>query len=225
MRSRYLRDPDIVQAGLVTLLVFVLSGGVVWLGYLWHVCAIALRSPLQPPQHMTVLVFGRRLEHERPDVDYEARLARALSLAQRRWTARVLLLGGARGDGTTEAAAGHRWLLEHALPACVQVQLEQDSADSLENLKHARILLRAADPDGALPPVALVSSRYHLARCQLLARRLGFDGTLIAAEPRFPARPSLWALLLLESGYVMLTDLGLRWADLVGNRRMSARVS
>lgn len=225
LRSRYLRDPDIVQAGLVTALVFVLSGGLVWLGYLWHVCRIARRSPLQPPQRMIVLVFGRRLEHGLPDVDYEARLSRTLSLARQQLTDRVLLLGGARGDGPSEAAAGQRWLLDHALPASVQVQLEQDSADSLENLKHARMLLRAADPHGALPPVALVSSRYHLARCRLLARRLGLDVTPIAAEPHFPRRPALWALLLLESGYVMLTDLGLRWAHLIGNRRMSERIS
>ena len=73
--------------------------------------------------------------------------------------------------------------------------------------------------------MALVTSRYHLARCLLLARRLGFDALPIAAEPALPRQWRYAGLLLVEASYLMWIDLGLRWATLIGHRRMSSRIS
>ena len=109
------------------------------------------------------------------------------------------------------------------LPTGVLLELEQDSIDSLENLRHARTLLQASA--AALPPVALVTSRYHLARCLMLAQRLGFDGLPVGAEPSLPSDPRYLVRMVLESGYVMCMDLGLRWASLLGLRRMADRIS
>nr|WP_244754278.1 YdcF family protein [Rhodanobacter sp. B2A1Ga4] len=207
------------------MLALVLSAGLVWLGYLIHVCRIALRSPLAPPRRMVTLVFGRRLVRDAPEHDYQQRLRRALTLAEQRQTGHLLLLGGCSGGQCSEAAAGHAWLRLHGLPGEVQVELEQESVDSLENLRHARRLLLTEAGDAGLPPVALVTSRYHLARCLLLARRLGFDGTPVAAEPALPRQGRYLGLLLLEASYLMWIDLGLRWAQLIGHRRMVARIS
>ncbi|HEY8683600.1 MAG TPA: YdcF family protein, partial [Rhodanobacter sp.] len=170
-------------------------------------------------------VLGRRLEHGAPEHDYQLRLRRVLILAQQQRTDHVLLLGGRSGSECSEAAAGHAWLQQHGMPAGVRVELEQDSIDSLENLRHARRLLQAQAGDQALPPVALVTSRYHLARCLLLARRLGFSSLPIAAEPELPRHAHYLGLLLIEASYLMWTDLGLRWAQLIGNQRMRARIS
>ena len=222
---RYLRDRDVQHAALVTLLALVLSAGMVWLGYLIHVCRVAMRSPLAPPRRMVTLVFGRRLDRDVPEHDYQQRLRRALSLAEQRQTDHLLLLGGCSGGQCSEAAAGYAWLRQHGLPGEVWVELEQDSVDSLENLRHARRLLLAEAGDAGLPPVALVTSRYHLARCLLLARRLGFDGLPVAAEPALPRQRRYLGLLLLEASYLMWIDLGLRWAQLIGHRRMAARIS
>lgn len=222
---RYLRDPDVLRAGLVSLLVLLLSGGLVWLAYLIHVCRIAARSPLLPPRRMVTLVFGRRLERDQPGLDYRLRLQRVLSLAQVAGIDHLLVLGGCSDGQRSEAAAGHAWLLQHGLPQQVRVEMEQDSTDSLENLRHARSLLQAAADHDALPTVALVTSRYHLARCLLLARRLGFEGVPVAAEATFPLRPGYLGQLLIEASYVMWIDLGVRWAVLIGNQRMVARVS
>lgn len=222
---RYLRDRDVQHAALVTVLALMLSAGLVWLGYLIHVCRIAARSPLAPPRRMVALVFGRRLERDKPEHDYRQRLRRALALAEQQQTGHLLLLGGRSGGQRSEAAAGQAWLRQHGLPATVRLELEQDSVDSLENLRHARRLLLAEAGDAGLPPVALVTSRYHLARCLLLARRLGFDGTPVAAEPALPRHRRYLGLLLVEASYLMWTDLGLRWAQLIGHRRMRARIS
>ena len=222
---RYLRDHDILHAGVVTVLAVLLSGGLVWLGYLIHVCRVAARSPLAPPRRMTALVFGRRLENDVPEHDYQLRLRRVLTLAQQGKTDHVLLLGGGSGGQCSEAAAGHAWLQQHGLSTSVRVELEPDSIDSLENLRQARQLLQAQTDGAELPPVALITSRYHLARCLLLARRLGLDVVPIAAEPAIPWHGRYLGLLLIESGFLMWTDLGLRWAQLIGLRRMHERIS
>ncbi len=215
-----------LHAAVVTLLVFLLSLGLVWIGYLVHVCRMAARSPLAPAQPMTTLVFGRRLVRDAPEKDYQQRLWRVLALMRSRATERVLLLGG-RSEGSliSEAEAGRAWLAQHELPAGVVVQLEQASVDSLENLRHARSLLQEDGPvTRVLPPVALVTSRYHLARCQLLARRLGFQSVPIAAEPALVLNRRYVIRLLAESGYLMWIDIGLRWATFIGHRRITARV-
>lgn len=221
---RYLRDRDVLHAALVTVLALLLSGGLVWLAYLIHVCRVAARSPLVPPRRMIALVFGRRLEHDAPEHEYRQRLQRALSLSRAGQTGHLLLLGGCSGSRRSEAAAGYVWLRQHDLPAGTRVELEQDSVDSLENLRHARSLLQA-QTGGGLPPVALVTSRYHLARCLMLARRLGFTAVPIAAETVLPRDRRYLGRLLLEAGYLMWIDLGLRWAGLIGHRRMVARTS
>lgn len=220
---RYLLDRDVRQAGLVSLLVFLLSGGLVWLAYVIHVVRVAARSPLAPPRRMVTLVFGQRLRHDQPAADYCRRLQRALALARAECTDHLLLLGG-RGDGQcSEAAAGQAWLRQHDVPEQLRLELEEESTDSLENLRHARQLLQAQA--GETPPVALVSSRYHLARCMLLARRLGMVAVPVAAEDVLPRHPRYLLQLLGEASYLMWIDVGLRWAGLIGNQRMAARIS
>ncbi|HET6553014.1 MAG TPA: YdcF family protein [Dyella sp.] len=223
---RYLSDRDVLHAAVVTLVAIVLSLGLVWVGYLIHVWHVAARSPLTLPRPMTVLVFGRRLVQDQPESDYQQRLGRALALMRASLTDHVLLLGGRSGGSLSEAAAGRAWLDDHELPPGVLLQLEQASVDSLENLRHARSLLQEYGPVArVLPPVALVSSRYHLARCQLLARRLGFECVPVAAEPLLEINRRYIIRLLAESGYLMWIDLGARWGRLIGHRRITARLS
>jgi uncharacterized SAM-binding protein YcdF (DUF218 family) len=221
---RYLGDRDVQYAALGTLLAVLLSAGMVWLGYLIHVCRVAVRSPLVVPRRMVVLVFGYQLHDGLPQCDYRWRLRRLLKMARAQKVERVLLLGGCNSGTRSEAAAGYEWLQRHGLSADVRVELEQESIDSLENLRQARMLLRTQVPDAQLPPVALVSSRYHLARCQLLARYLGFSCVTIAAEPVLPRRARYVAALLLEATYLMWIDVGMRWAQLTGRQRLRSRL-
>lgn len=222
---RYLRDRDVLHAAAVTLILLVLSLGLLWLAYLLYVWRVAAASPRQPSRRMVVLVFGRRLVDDRPEHDYRQRLERARQLQQQGLAEQLMLLGGRSGGRLSEAQAGLDWLRGQGLAPGCPVQLEQASIDSLENLRHARSLLRG-ESDGAavLPPVALVTSRYHLARCLLLAGKLGFVAEPVAAESRLPCSWRYARLLLLEAGYVMWIDIGLRWARLIGHRRISARI-
>ena len=131
-----------------------------------------------------------------------------------------LLLGGASSTGVSEAAAGLQWLRMRGLPAAVDVTLEQASTDSLENLRHARALLGVP-----LPRVTLISSRYHLARCLVLARALGFPAQACAAEPRLHWSAAVMRRMALEAGYLMWLQTAAAWARLIGNPHMLARMT
>ncbi|HVI56577.1 MAG TPA: YdcF family protein [Luteibacter sp.] len=221
---RYLSDRDILLAALVTTIVFVGSLGLIYVAHAVGVWRLARHSPVTPPRRGTMLVFGRRLVDDRPEHDFIGRLTRAGNNARSGHADRVLLLGGMSGGSISEAEAGRRWLVEKGWPDDVPLLLEQISIDSLENLRHARELLRHdAGPD--LPAVNLVTSRYHLARCMYLARRLGFDASPIGAEARLPLDRRYVLRMLMEAGYLMWIDTGMRWAALIGNHRMAARIS
>ncbi|MFQ6313112.1 ElyC/SanA/YdcF family protein [Lysobacter capsici] len=101
------------------------------------------------------------------------------------------------------------------------LRLEQDSRDTLQNLRNARIVLG----DGMRSRVTLLSSRYHLARCAWFARHLGYDWELCAAEPRLELGPRMLLRLAGEAAYVCMSDIGARWAKLTGNRRMLSRLT
>lgn len=221
---RYLSDRDILVAAMVTAIVCVGTLGLLYVAHLARVCWLARQSPARAGERRALLIFGRRLVGDVPEGDFIQRLARGRTSALEGNAERVLLLGGYSGGSVSEAEAGERWLLAEGWPASIPLELEQVSIDSLENLRHARVLLRD-DDDAPLPPVWLVTSRYHLARCLYLARRLGFDAEPLAAEDRLPLKRRYVLRLLMEAGYLMWIDTGMRWAALTGNRRMSTRIS
>jgi len=222
---RHARDRDLIHVAAVAAVAVTASLGLVWLVYAAYVWRIAWASPLAPPDCRDLLVFGRRLAGDRPERDFRLRLERALVLVGQGRVRRLFLLGGRSGGRVSEAAAGAAWLREHGLPPEVIPRLEQASTDSLDNLRHARSLLREEGADRALPPVGLVTSRYHLPRCLLLARWLGFEsGVAVAAEERFQLDGRYAFRLIVEAAYVMWIDLGLRWARLTGQERLLMRV-
>jgi len=220
---RYLGDGDVLVAAGVTLLALVGSLGLLYVAHFVRVWRVATLSPVRSRAPQTLLVFGRKLVGGQLEADFISRLDRARVQARDGLAPHVLLLGG-RSDGgpISEAEAGRRWLQDGGWPAEVPLTLEQESIDSLENLRHARDILRC---DAGLPSVALVTSRYHLARCLYLARRLAFDATPVAAEAAFPGGARYIRRMALEAGYLMWIDMGFRWARLTGNQRVVGRLS
>ena len=210
-RRRLLRDLDALHALAVALVVFVGTGGLAYLAYVWHVWRVARRAVTQA--RGTVLLFGKHCPGGVPDVDFDARLKRVQALAERGEVSRVLLLGG--GDHPSEAEVAARALHARGWPASVPLVLEDQSRDTLENLRHARRLLGDAGET-----VWLLSNRYHLARCSLLADGVGLRHALCAAEERARFR----AVVLLEGALLMWIDIGRRWAALIRHERMAAKL-
>lgn len=221
---RYLGDRDILAAAVVTLIAVIGTLGLLYLAHVVRTWRLARHAPVRAGHRGTLLVFGRRLVDGRPEADFVSRLERARRNALDGRADRVLLLGGSGDGGISEAEAGRRWLREGDWPAGVPLALEQTSVDSLENLRHARELLRENDGD-PLPPVWLVTSRYHLARCMYLAGRLGFTACPLAAEDVFRLDRRYVVRIAMEAGYLMWIDTGLRWAAWTGNRRVLSRVT
>ena len=215
-------DLDVLHSGAVTAAVCLFSGGLVYLGYLLHVLWVARSAPSRPERGDCVLLFGKHAPHGRIDRDFDARLERAVSLWRARAPGTLGLLGGGAANEPSEAEIARRELLARGIDAGVALQLEAQSRDTLQNLRNARDLLR----DGAASVrVTLLSNRYHLARCALFARQLGFDWELCAAESRFSWTPRTLLRIAGEAGYVCWSDIGTRWARLIGHRRMLARVT
>ena len=135
---------------------------------------------------------------------------------------RMVLLGGGPDGQPTEAEVARAALIDRAAVDESVLHLERASRDTLQNLRNAREVLRAAAHQG---PVVLLTSRYHLARCGQFARQLGIEAELCAAEPRLTLTPrTLWRLAG-EAGYLCLLDIGTRWARLIRSRRMLERVT
>jgi vancomycin permeability regulator SanA len=220
-RLSLLADRDALHSLAVAALACVASLGVVYLGYLAHVFRIARRAPCEPACGETVLLFGKHAPGGRPDPDFQARLWRAATLWRERPPRSMLLLGGGPAGAPSEARLAREHLLLLGVPSDAPLVLEERSRDTLQNLRNARALWR----DGAAPAtVTLLSSRYHLARCALLAERLGLHWELCAAEPAFAWRPAVLWRLAAEAAYVCWVDLGARWARLIGHQRMLARL-
>lgn len=220
-RLALLVDRDALHSLAVAALACVASLGVVYLGYLVHVIRVARSAPCEPARGETVLLFGKHAPRGRPDPDFQARLQRAAMLWRQRPPRSMLLLGGGPAGGPTEAALAQAHLLELGVPPDAALVLEDRSRDTLQNLRNARALWH----DAALPDtVTLLSSRYHLARCALLAGRLGLRWELCAAESAFSWRPAALCRLAGEAAYVCWVDLGTRWARLIGHQRMLARL-
>jgi uncharacterized SAM-binding protein YcdF (DUF218 family) len=210
-RQRLLRDLDALHALAVALAVLLATGGLAYAAYFWLAWRVARRAGTQA--RGTLLVFGKQCIDGVPDADFQLRLQRARTLADAGGLTRVLLLGG--GDAPTEAEVAARTLRAGGWPEGVPLVLEDQSRDTLENLRQARRLLSDTGE-----PVWLLSNRYHLARCALLAEGVGLRHACCAAEERPRFRP----VLLFEAALLMWVDLGRRWAVLIGHRRMAARL-
>jgi uncharacterized SAM-binding protein YcdF (DUF218 family) len=168
-----------------------------------------------------LLVFGKRLLRGQIDDDYRQRLDKAAALMQELPERRLLLLGGAGKDGElSEAAAGMAYLLSLGVPEA-RLMREEQSQNTLENLRHARALIQG----DAHEPVALISNRYHLARIHTMAESLGIDHQLCGCETGFRISLKILPRLLIEAWYILWFKTGKSWARLIGSQRMLDRVT
>jgi len=168
-----------------------------------------------------LLVFGKRLLRGQIDDDYRQRLDKAAALMQELPERRLLLLGGAGKDGEiSEAAAGLAYLLSLGLPEA-RLMREEQSQNTLENLRHARALIQGDTQE----PVALISNRYHLARIHTMAESLGIEHQLCGCEAEFRLSLKVLPRLLIEAWYILWFKTGKGWARLIGSQRMLDRVT
>ncbi|MDT8449390.1 MAG: YdcF family protein [Wenzhouxiangellaceae bacterium] len=212
--NNLIRDPVLVETLIVSFLLVVISCGLIWLlAWIWVLRHALIKN--RTVRTGTLLVCGHRLQDQQPTADYVARLSHAAQLVGSVPNLRLILLGG---GAPSEAAAGRRWLLANTTVPDVAIELEPQSANSFENLRHARELYTPAEP------VYLLSSRYHLGRLRVLARELGMPVSLLAAEPSFLVNArNLWRTIA-EASYLCWFVCGLSWARLGRRKAMLRRL-
>lgn len=161
-------------------LVILGTAGLSWLWLVHRTRQTANGASRHYPGDIPIIVFGKQLRKNLPDDDYQARLNRILHTDFRSETPSIFLLGGLTPPNTlSEAKAGQHYLLAKSPGLAKHLILEEASRNTLENLKQARLCLRQRQQP---LEAALLSNRYHLHRCRLLAEGLGFSTQLLAAE-------------------------------------------
>jgi uncharacterized SAM-binding protein YcdF (DUF218 family) len=215
-------DWDGLWTMLLSILVIVITAAIPLLLICFYVLRIALSSSNHADPYSGCFVFGKRLMNGSVDDEYRLRLEKALQLIRERPERPVLLLGGALSAGAiSEATCGLRYLQQHDLPERYNIRLEEQSKNTLDNLQNARQMLQREEID----QVVLISNRYHLARCQLIANSLKIKHTLCAAEQKSSINSSTLLKLLIEAAYIHWFVVGKNWARLIGSSRMLSRVT
>ena len=224
-RMKLFSDRDVLHTLIVAGAACVFSAGLVYVGYFLHVLRVARKAPCLPERGECLLLFGKHAPHGRVDADFALRLERATLLWQQRPPRSLVLLGGGPEGMPTEAETARQALFARGMAADAPLRLEGGSRDTLQNLRNARELLRTSTVGEPFGRVTLLSNRYHLARCALFAGQLGLDWELCAAEARLPMHVRTVWRIAGEAAYVCWSDIGTRWARLIGHRRMLARVT
>ncbi|MEJ2061572.1 MAG: YdcF family protein, partial [Gammaproteobacteria bacterium] len=195
--------------------------GLPWLWLVWRAWRIGARAGTETSGCHAVLVLGAQLHNDRPTPEFIQRLDRARALYAGGRVERIVVLGGVtRENRLSEATVGRAWLLQHGVSPD-RLLIEEASRHTLENLYQARAL-----PDLSTGGrLALVTSRYHLARAQLMAQGLGLQVVPCGAESTMPHRLGYALRLFSEGWFNHWYHVGRGWARLTRNRRSMERIS
>lgn len=135
-----------------------------------------------------VLVLGAGLYGDKPSLVLQNRLLEAESYLKKYPDTRAVLCGGQGANETvSEAVAMYRWLSEKGI-AQGRMILEDASANTLQNISHAKSILENLSPEKK-PTTAVISNEFHLFRAKKLMQKAGFEPYAISAPtPYFGLR-------------------------------------
>lgn len=212
---------DGVTTLLLSNMLIIATFAVIYCWQLAKVIYIARRVRIGVPDNATLVVLGMRLKGDRIVPDYRCRLERAYELYSAKKVRKILILGGCSGAGNlSEADCGRELLLSKGVNA-QHVVTESTSLNTLENLRNARALLGDQKQENLI----MITSRYHLARSELIARGLGMTPLLCGAEQKLALSPRIVGRLLLEAYYVHWYRVGAVWSRLAGWKHSQDRIS
>ncbi len=178
----------------LSLLVAVATLGTVFLRFLYRVHRTSAASPTDVGDCDATIVLGNRLIGGRISASYRIRLDRVARLCRDHPTMRVCIAGGRPSDGSSEADAGYRYLVERGVDAA-RLYRESLSSNTVENLKLIQPFVSPYEN------VSIVSSRYHLERVGTLAADMDMPLITCAAEPTYRFR-DVFPRSLVEAFYL-----------------------
>jgi len=211
----------------LSVLGILLSGGLVllWQGY--AVYKVASRD-YTAPKSPVWLLFGLALKQNKSLPEYHQRIDAAVETLQLTQPKVLVFQGGVTGQNTlTEAVVGKQYfetVLEKSTLVKVtefEIVLEDRSISTLENLKFTREFLQSKN----LPlESVLITNRYHLYRCQVMAENLGFKVEFIPAETEWVWDAKQLSKLILEAFFLHWYQTGKFVSQLIKNERMLNRI-
>lgn len=130
---------------------------------------VAFAAPDEPMGADAIVVMGAAQYNGEPSPVFQARLDLAWQLYEAGVAPTVVTVGGGQpDDDVTEAAAGRAALIAAGVPA-EAITAVAEGRDSLVSLRAIAAELERQ----AVRSVVIVSDRWHVARCRLIARDLG----------------------------------------------------
>ncbi|MCD8382163.1 MAG: YdcF family protein [Clostridiales bacterium] len=138
-----------------------------------------------------VVILGCKIWGEEPSPALQRRLDTALDYLEElegRGVEPLIVVSGGQGDDEpiSEARAMADYLIEKGVRE-ERILLEEQSTNTLENLKYSSALLAERGIEGG--HLTVVSNGFHLTRVRMLADRLGLDcSTLSAPMPDWHSR-------------------------------------
>ena len=195
-----------------------LAGLGVWVLSLAAVVTWANRDQARPAE--AIVVLGAAQYAGRPSPVLKARLDHAVTLWNRGLAPRVVLTGGVgRGDTTSEAAVGRRYVMRQGVPDTA-ILMETVGRTTSESLRQVAALMnspRVHAAAGEGREVILVSDDFHMLRLAILARR--FDlvpyTSPTPTSPISANRSASWKYYLNESmkvPLVLLVENRIAWS-------------
>lgn len=199
------------------------------LALVWYVAKVyQLAKTAQPNfQNETWILFGKQLNENQLEIDFKKRLNALIDQLIIEKPKCIVLQGGITGKNSlSEAQAGQAYLFNSTkftrlYSSEIPLIIEDKSKNTLENLKHTRQYLQQAK----LPlKVTLISNRYHLLRCSIMAHNMGFSTVCIPAEKE-------WSLNLTQAYKILLEAFFLNWyctgnfvSQLLNNQRILQKI-
>ena len=203
----------------ISLLTILATGGISLLAAQFRIWRTALRTGTTAPACRQLLVLGKQLQQGECTDEFRVRLLRALRLLESGSGETIYILGGVTSaEAPSEAAAGRDYLLAQGCEP-QRLFLEERSRHTLENLQQIR------DLPGLDAEFTLITSRYHLARSDAMARGMGLTPQLCAAEPAIHLTPATLARLITEGFLLHWYYTGKYWAHMVNDRQSIDRIS
>jgi uncharacterized SAM-binding protein YcdF (DUF218 family) len=173
-----------------------LAGAIVYTVSLIMVLVVSQEDEREPAD--AIVVLGAAQYNGRPSPVLRARLDHALGLYRERLAPLILVTGGiGRGDTTSEAMVGRRYLIAHGVAAHAVVAQSEGrttmaSMTAVTAWLHGRGLRRAI----------LVSDPFHMFRLRLEARRTGLQALTSPTESSpISENPVLELRYLFAEGY------------------------
>jgi len=176
-------------------------------------------TPQKAPEGGVILALGASLDNGAVSPEFAKRLKRGAWALSGIDGARLIVLGGDTGCGVTEAAKGKEWLVAAGIDERL-VLMEGKSLHTLENLQHARDMLK--DLNGAT--VVLVTSRWHLERSRVMAEGLNMNPILCGSEENIEFGAGTAYQLLKEAYLLHWYRVGEAYSVITKNRRMLGRI-